>query len=422
MRRIVRPVLGLLLALLVVVPGCVLLNLGDPPIDDSDLRFTGPDPSSNPQNGLHRFDEAAAMLWWPEARSGAIEEMLKGENWDEELVGEILRRNEEVLTRIPELIAVPMLALPRTRLGVENQQETERVLAWPRFSRVLALQAASESRRGNANASREASVHAVRLGARIQRAEGSNLLYEMTAVAVKTIGLESVARNLARNPITHADSQGIDARLRGLYSDAEARAPMWAREYESMAELVDGIREQEPPPDTNWYARTAARIPYHFKPNATKALYADFYRRQQRTSRLPCLQQPAWPIPELTAWERLKMVVGPNGIGEMLFYAGTPNFKRFQLRHCSVDTRLSATIAMIALVAHEQEHGTVPETLSALIPRYLSKVPTDAFDGAPIAYDRETRTLGKAREITFAPTQWTVPTPVEIRAGVPDAP
>lgn len=53
--------------------------------------------------------------------------------------------------------------------------------------------------------------------------------------------------------------------------------------------------------------------------------------------------------------------------------------------------QLAATRLLVALRAHELDHGQLPGALDELVPTCLDAVPLDPCDGQPLRYDRERR-------------------------------
>jgi hypothetical protein len=58
-----------------------------------------------------------------------------------------------------------------------------------------------------------------------------------------------------------------------------------------------------------------------------------------------------------------------------------------------VNVRVESTRALAALRAYRDAEGALPETLAALVPEYLARIPTDDFDGKALRYSREQRRL-----------------------------
>jgi hypothetical protein len=50
---------------------------------------------------------------------------------------------------------------------------------------------------------------------------------------------------------------------------------------------------------------------------------------------------------------------------------------------------LRSATAALAIEQYRLDHGgALPDTLEQLVPQYLTSVPTDPFDGAPLVYER----------------------------------
>jgi hypothetical protein len=51
--------------------------------------------------------------------------------------------------------------------------------------------------------------------------------------------------------------------------------------------------------------------------------------------------------------------------------------------------QLRCTIALIAAERHRRDRGRLPESLAALVPKYLQQVPADPYDGQPLRFRRQ---------------------------------
>ncbi len=51
----------------------------------------------------------------------------------------------------------------------------------------------------------------------------------------------------------------------------------------------------------------------------------------------------------------------------------------------------AGVLAALALSAYKHQHGAYPETLSALVPEYLSAIPIDPFSDEPLCYRLDER-------------------------------
>jgi len=103
---------------------------------------------------------------------------------------------------------------------------------------------------------------------------------------------------------------------------------------------------------------------------ATLAEYGQFYDRFQTRSMVEMVFQIRDPLGLLVA-------------GRLMHYRD-PNHLKVARR----DASLRGMALFLAVRAYETEHGEPPDTLEALVPDYLPRVPEDPFDGKPLRYLR----------------------------------
>jgi hypothetical protein len=65
-----------------------------------------------------------------------------------------------------------------------------------------------------------------------------------------------------------------------------------------------------------------------------------------------------------------------------------PAIIRVSEAHRSSAGRLRCAFVAVALERYRRDHGRWPETLDALVPKYLKMVPRDPQDGQPLRYKR----------------------------------
>ncbi len=82
-----------------------------------------------------------------------------------------------------------------------------------------------------------------------------------------------------------------------------------------------------------------------------------------------------------------------NELGEELAHTWTRNMHGFMRCGVGIMTRTNLVRAWIAVERCRTDHGTPPQALADLVPRYLDAVPIDPWDGAPIRFNPSTRLL-----------------------------
>jgi hypothetical protein len=83
----------------------------------------------------------------------------------------------------------------------------------------------------------------------------------------------------------------------------------------------------------------------------------------------------------------------PNSLGRRWPVMGSIYNEYFQ-RRCFFHVYTDAIEIAVAIKAYEKQHnGALPETLDALVPNYLDRLPIDYFDGQALRYSRERQWL-----------------------------
>lgn len=75
-----------------------------------------------------------------------------------------------------------------------------------------------------------------------------------------------------------------------------------------------------------------------------------------------------------------------NMIGKLLLAIMVPSVDATLNRYKEVVADHHAALLITALQLRAREHGSLPDTLDALVPAYLDEVPADPFDGQPFRY------------------------------------
>ncbi|HOO56919.1 MAG TPA: hypothetical protein PLN69_08855 [bacterium] len=89
----------------------------------------------------------------------------------------------------------------------------------------------------------------------------------------------------------------------------------------------------------------------------------------------------------------LRATATGNFIGEILLEVGKPNLKRLFDKSFYTEFMISSLETMIALKSYRNRNGTLPESLSELVPEYIDSIPHDPFDGKPIRYDPDKKII-----------------------------
>jgi hypothetical protein len=365
-----------------------------PPVQDADLRVERIE-IPDEENAFHHFSLAAEQLHWPEDEAGEarVRAMLKGEEWDEAFVAELLQRNARAFEHLERGLACSQCQTPAFSGATDPLDYLE---GWRSLGRALRLRATQHLREGRHAEAIETAMTAVRFGHMIEGSGGS-LIHYLTGCAVKAMGLEDL-RAVARSEDVppdllraYANELGRrKAHVEGLQGAARSE---YAAACSMMDDLVAG--KTSPGQPTGGQRRRRVRGGYLFHPEKTKGIFAQAHRTfiENVPSTYAERDFSGVPQPPTGATSMVRLFLAGNPTGRMLVAMLMPALESVQERKCGENVNVGATQLLLALRAYELEKGELPATLDALVPDYLEAIPIDDFDGQPLRYLREKKAV-----------------------------
>ncbi len=410
--------------------------LDSPPPEDSDLR----PPAivvADESNGLVLLGEAAAEIRWPEeppVETGELSDdgeastddddddddddgdheekastehlskadrlnLLSGgkEDWEPDLVAEMLELNRSVLEKLDRAIEMESFAYaPIT----EAHQSTFRTLLHVRKLYMLsALRVREREVAADGSAALKEGLRLVRLGRRLEEAGGPIINY-LVASAISSMARQALVRLLAGEVLGLED---LKSGLRELDRLGPARNTLRTTiraEYAYQGLIVEEIAHGEIPneePDLDMWAKPARPIwPWRrrcfFLPNHFKRFSSELCR--EILSAVP----PAGPWRSVdwqsfldlapNRWLPVRNGVGLHGVSATVgayrhlvdgYQINRVEFELFRLT--------------LALKGFRKAQGRLPEKLEELVPEWIAEITKDPFDGQPLRYDRARRVI-----------------------------
>jgi len=383
----------LALALILLLGGLIgLFARGDgKPPDDADLMETAA-PIPEHENGYITLSAASELLVWPEdeAGSGRWIQLSRDEDWDERLAAQAISANAYALSALARVTKAPAFQTPPIR-DIANDAVPD-MLRWRQLSRVSAIRAIAEARRGDEGAALADALAPLKLAQQMASDANATVMHAMVALSVGATGLDALDALLPMSRVDRESARAIAAQVGTHRIDGSAWAKMWAGEYRAMRGTVLGwgdeakVREMLEDAAT---PRIARWLPteYLFQPNNSLAVYGAIIRGRQARAGGPCSAEerrgksrPAFAL------------LAPNYLGKREV-ADAADLAVYDARRCLYDTRIEALRAAIAVRAFEAERGLLPPSLAALVPEYLESLPRDEFADGELRLDRVGRAL-----------------------------
>jgi hypothetical protein len=306
-----------------------------------------------------------------------------------------LSKFDPVIEQLRQDSARPYAQFP---LGYDDENQASILLPHlavvKRYSQLLQLRAIAELQEGQA----DKALADVKLALRVMdlnRVEPF-LISHLVRIAVLQITLQPIYEGLAEHKWSDAQLATLDAELKKLNLSADYQLAMRG-EMGCQEGIIDYLRHHpeqlsniSAPGDNN--PPLPGRILAHMIPSGW------FYQNRLGCARMmvefyiplaDVNQQSISPAAVQRADKALQTetrIIAPYDILERMLLPALGNaVKKFAYAQSSVDLARAA----IALERYRLAHGGYPESLDALSPQFMEKVPHDVIGGGPLHYRRD---------------------------------
>lgn len=376
------------------------------PFDDTDVRLSKV-VILDSDNAYFDLVKLKDVVDEPKDTAQTILDMVAGKTWDAKFAEEIISRNAQAFAIFSVAAQKPRFQDPATAdpENITPNMAIPPISSWREMARLSAVRALFLAQQGRDKEAIEEALNPVRIGQKIQESQPVTVEY-LLAMGMKNVGLETVQKilvssNLASNyllPYAQSFNQyynnedGLIAVYKGIYHSTS-----W-----SIDDIVHEVASQRKEALSFFVGKEASgnlanrfwtKRDYYFQPNKTKLLFAEYTR---------AMMEDAWkPCGDMQATERLKptlltpeeSVFTENAIGKHVYGLGIIGLGAVPDYKCKDDLLVAATQALIAIKAYKTDINNYPLSLNELVPRYLSTIPLDPYDGKTLKYSAEKKII-----------------------------
>lgn len=378
------------------------------PTDDSDLRLSK---INVPNEDNAYFDLTKINTNVGEENTSALVNHLQRKTWDEEFVNRILANNSEALEYFDEaanksFFQIPSYADPDSEFLLTL--ELPPLSTFREAARLKTLEAMYLSRQGNDSGALDEILKIMKVGQMIQDSQGSLITF-LVGMSMQKTALDAVPEIIVSTNLPFEILVNYSRSLEQFKNNNEGLESALKMEYMAMAQAIDSlIKEVKSASGVDLekakqlykvlgfetdFEEWAFRGNFYFKPNKTKVLFADYYGSLIRNLDTPCGLIVDDFQKTITPKSRIKLMFTENVAGKILRDVVVVSFNSIPRRKCEDDLSVSATQLILALKAHKLNNGELPNMLNDLVPRYISSVPEDPFDGEPMKYSRSKKII-----------------------------
>ncbi len=327
--------------------------------------------------------------------------------WREEEIKEIIAQNKEAL-------AIFDVAANKSQFQDPAIDEPSKILPEAKFlplggvrsaGRIAFLRALYDARHGQEREALKEVLNILKVGQQLQNAPIPNFPEYLVGRAVENIGFEAAQRIVSMTKLPSAFLVSFNKQLESFSASQEGLKRLFRSNYSAEVNNIDQITQgiivslsEEMPENKNFIAQRIKERGFYFQPNATKVLSANNARKQIQDTEMPCAlikynEESVSSNSFLHVLRVAKLYVTPNAIGKLLDGVLHGPLTSVQNNRCEGELLAVSTRTLFALRAYKLDKQNLPEMLTMLVPKYLSAIPMDPFDGNMLRYSREKKII-----------------------------
>lgn len=399
--------LGSICAVVIFVFGNFLFWGRDiPPIDDGDLRLSKVE-IPREQNAYYDLIEAYRISRLPASDNTLGNILKKPVNSNE--VKELIRKNQAVLPYLDKAVSRPYFQSPQ----LEDPNQVDLMTEFPEYPKIrllaqlclLKAKSLAYTKRGKEAV--ELLIKVVKLGQMIEDSPRPSLITYLVGMAIKEIGLKGLRDIL---PLVSLDSDTLRSYAEVILRFKESEEGLGNAGKMEYLVSVNTLHHWEEAGQNRFelekmkekFGKDIGRLAEGmkrrelYKPNKTRKILADYYRQYLSNARKLFYKDMHF-VEKERAEDVQKETEGifarENLIGRFIVREITPTLSRTLERKCLSNFSVEATSCLFALKAYKIDRGELPTNLNELVPKYLSNVPLDPFDGLPLRYSKDVKVI-----------------------------
>ena len=390
-----------------------------PPINDSDLVLSKIHIPKE-QNAYYELMKALDSRFPPKSWvnvpfwTALFNDMLDGNRLLTEEASELMAKNEEFYKHFEKALQCPYLQIPdvedphnfTTATPFSSVTELREIARWG-VVRANYLWA-----RGNEEEAMEWLLRVVKMGHMLKNSpRPMGLISYLVATGIENIGLRPMMKLVGQSNLSPEQLLRFVREFEEMAKTEGSLEGNFKMEYAlisnniSILERVRHLKSaQEVPAWIRMRNESAPRayfislIKFLLKPNKTRLQIAEAYRvlvddmgkTYAETKSREWLEAMRRKSPKELFKE---CIFKENPFGRMLFSFSLPSLPYITVDRCVRKFYIEGASCLFALRAYYKEKGELPKSLKELVPRYLSSLPIDPFDGKPLRYSRELRII-----------------------------
>jgi len=325
--------------------------------------------------------------------------------WSQTKVDQVLAENQQVLDLFSQAAGKQFIQIPdyADPSNVDANTQLYPLNVWRQAARLQAIKALSLSWQGKTGEALQEAVKLNEVGHKILDSD-SDFIEGLVAISMQQLGSGTVLQILPYGSLDSVALQNIDQRLSLSSDNQTGYQNMFKYEYvvqintlqHQIIDNLDKLTSEDLKYASDNLGSDAikySKYGYYFKPNQTKNLFAGLAKVQVQSAGNRCelndFEQTLLQQQKVTT----AIIFQENAIGKLLYKTVGLTLGSSLTNECKNDLVSNVAQIQLALKSYQNDNSSLPATLNALVPKYLTSVPLDPFDHQPIRYNAEKKIL-----------------------------
>ncbi|MEA2088840.1 MAG: hypothetical protein U9O55_03320 [Patescibacteria group bacterium] len=313
---------------------------------------------------------------------------LESNNWDINLIEELLNKNEKALQIFSEAANKTQFQFDITG-NPENIQPNMPVVAlnsWRQIARINAIKAIYLMRQGEEESAFNEVIKIIKIGHDIEKSKNIHLLGYFVGIAIEQEGLKTMQ--------TLISNTSLPSEILSFYQEQIQKyrptnnSDQLRVEYLSFKNAINYVQNSGLDKDM----QNLSKNNFYFKPNQTLEFVIKHYRQMIDRFEKPCYDASniTGNLPEVLPW---KIYFTENAVGKMLASLTMVALDGVRDKKCNIDTLIDSADILFAIKKYRLEKKSYPQSLQSLSPNYIIKLPDDPFSGQPFIVNIKDSTI-----------------------------
>jgi len=342
--------ISILVVIVIIIPSLLSIAKGKDilPVDDSKLQLQAINMPDG-ENAFYDLDKTRDLINTKSVpkEKQLVSDYLKSDEWDQEVVKQLLVDNEEVLQYFTAAAVKGKFQLPDAdnQSKISSDMPVTPLNNWRETSRLSGVKAIWLAKNGQSREALDETFKSIIIGNAIENSQGL-LITHLVGISIKDNGLDILQKVVSLIPEDSLASSEYQTKLESY--QAKGNSAPFITEYIVSKQAWDNLKQK----NTNQFgiiSKVLSKNKFYFKKNLTLNYYFDFYNKLSSEAEKDCseVKKIQGLTMSLEKNNLIKMYFTENLVGK--YYVEIPELALNNVleKKCATENKLKETVLII---------------------------------------------------------------------------